>query len=139
MKNLILKSSLVFLGATGNMNVALADTTEPTFSYQINLIDENNDIIRTLLTDEEAYVGKSITYSYPKYLTDSEGKVTYECTASTFIQTVSATEGGSTNVSYRKYEGVAQFFEAESLNLSTNASKDVSNKNCSSGHALTMS
>ena len=136
MKNLIFKSCLVVLGATGNMNVALADTTVPTFTYKINLIDENNDIIRNLLTDEEAYVGKSITYSYPKYLTDSEGKVTYECTASTFSQTVSATEGGSTNVSYRKYEGVAQFFEAESLNLSTNASKDVSNKNCSSWHAI---
>lgn len=132
MKNLILKSCLVVLGATGNMDIALADITESTFTYQINLIDENNDVIKNLLTDEEAYVGKSITYSYPKYLTDSEGKVTYECTASTFTQTVSATEDGTTNISYKKYDGMARFFEAEDLSIGSTL---VTNKNCSSGSA----
>ena len=136
MKHYILKSCIIALGLVTETTMTLADTTEQTFSYQINLVDENNNIIKTLLTDDEAYTGKSIEYSYPKYLTDSEGNVTYVCTTSTFTSKASATEGGTTNVLYQKYDGVARFFEAEDLNLSTNAQKDVSNKNCSSGSAI---
>lgn len=136
MKHYILKSCIIALGLVTETTMILADTTEQTFSYQINLVDENSNIIKTLLTDDEAYTGKSIKYSYPKYLTDSEGNVTYVCTTSTFTSEASATEGGTTNVLYQKYDGVARFFEAEDLNLSTNAKKDVSNKNCSSGSAI---
>lgn len=133
MKYYILKSCLVAISLAAGTAITWADTTESTFSYQVNLVDENCNMIKNLLTDEEAYTGKSISYSYPKYLTDNEGKIAYVCTASTFTNKVSATEGGTTNISYQKYDGVARFFEAEDLSIGSTL---VTNKNCSSGSAL---
>ncbi len=85
----------------------------PKFTYNVNLVDAENKIIKTILTDEATYAGKTLTYSYPKYLTDENGKVTYICDKNLFSSSVTPTEAGATNIMYSAYNDIAYFVEAE--------------------------
>lgn len=105
------------------------------FTYNVNLVDESGNILQTVYTTDEAYEGLPINYSYPKYLTDENGKVTYVCEElSTFSGSVSAAKDASTNVKYKAYKGNAYFVEGEKAITDTKA--NVESENYSSGTAV---
>lgn len=101
-------------------------------SYAVNLVDENNKVLKSIFANEELIPGTKIDYVYPKYLTDDAGKVTYVCDANTFSGSVSPMEAGTTDVKYSAYKGTAYFVEAENV---INKTK-MESANYSSGAAM---
>lgn len=105
---------------------------KPVFAYKVNLVDEANNVLKTVYENDEAYEGLEVNYSYPKYLTDENGKVTYVCSLSSFNGSVKANKDAVTSVKYNEYKGTAYFVEAENV---INKTKEGS-ANYSSGAAM---
>lgn len=89
-------------------------------------------MLKTVYENDEAYEGLEVNYSYPKYLTDENGKVTYVCSLSSFNGSVKANKDAVTSVKYNEYKGTAYFVEAENV---INKTKEGS-ANYSSGAAM---
>lgn len=122
-----------FTVGTENPSISFTMVKKAQFTYHVNLVDESGNILQTVYTTDEAYEGLPINYSYPKYLTDENGKVTYVCAElSTFGGSVLAAKDASTNVKYKAYKGNAYFVEGEKVISGTN----VESENYSSGTAV---
>lgn len=121
-----------FTVASENPSVSFTMVKKPIFAYKVDLVDEANKVLKTVYENNEAYEGLEVNYSYPKYLTDENGKVTYVCSLSSFNGSVKAHKDAVTSVKYNEYKGTAYFVEAE------NAIKKakVENANYSSGAAM---
>lgn len=89
-------------------------------------------MLKTVYENNEAYKGLEINYSYPKYLTDGNGKVTYVCSLSSFSGSEVADKEAVIAVKYNKYKGTAYFVEAENV---INIAK-MESANYSSGAAM---
>ncbi len=114
------------------LTVESSDEAIKPISYAVNLVDENNKVLKSIFANEELIPGTKIDYVYPKYLTDVTGKVTYVCDANTFSGSVSPMEAGTTDVKYSAYKGTAYFVEAENV---INKAK-MESANYSSGAAM---
>lgn len=121
-----------FTVASENPSVSFAMVKKPVFAYKVNLVDEANHVLKTVYENDEAYEGLEVNYSYPKYLTDKDGKVTYVCSLSSFNGSVNANKDAVTSVKYNEYKGTAYFVEAENA---INKTK-VESANYSSGAAM---
>lgn len=114
------------------LTVESSDEAIKPISYAVNLVDENNKVLKSIFSNEELIPGTKVDYVYPKYLTDDNGKVAYVCDAKTFSGSVSPMEAGTTDVKYSAYKGTAYFIEAENT---INKSK-MESANYSSGAAM---
>lgn len=121
-----------FTVASENPSVSFTMVKKPVFAYKVNLVDEANNVLKTVYENDEAYEGLEVNYSYPKYLTDENGKVTYVCSLSSFNSSVNANKDAVTSVKYNEYKGTAYFVEAENA---INKTK-VESANYSSGAAM---
>lgn len=122
----------------GNFTVSGKDITvnfsmveKPKFAYTVNLTSDNG-ILKCIYSNEQIYSGMTIDYSYPKYISDENGKVTYICSKNIYSGSVSPTETGSTDINYTKYDGVAYFQEVENVNNKVG----VADSKLSSGKAV---
>lgn len=102
-----------FTVGSENPTITFSMTKKATFAYKVNLVDESGNVIKTIYSNDEAYNGLSVDYSYSKYLTDDNGKVTYVCNENTFSATATPTEAATVSVKYSKYNGVAYLYEAD--------------------------
>ena len=114
------------------LTVETSEEELKTISYAVNLVDENNKVLKSIFSNEELIPGTKVDYAYPKYLTDENGKVTYVCDANTFSGSVSPIKAGTTDVKYSAYKGTAYFIEAENAINQTKAES----ANYSSGAAM---
>lgn len=114
------------------LTVETAEKELKTISYAVNLVDENNKVLKNVYSNDKLIAETKVDYAYPKYLTDKNGKVTYVCDANTFSGSVSPMEAGTTDVKYSAYKGTAYFIEAENA---INKSK-MESANYSSGAAM---
>lgn len=114
------------------LTVESSDEAIKPISYAVNLVDENNKVLKSIFSNKELIPGTKVDYVYPKYLTDDNGKVAYVCDAKTFSGSVSPMEAGTTDVKYSAYKGTAYFIEAENA---INKSK-MESANYSSGAAM---
>lgn len=114
------------------LTVESSDEAIKPISYAVNLVDENNKVLKSVFSNKELVPGTKVDYVYPKYLTDDNGKVAYVCDANTFSGSVSPMEAGTTDVKYSAYKGTAYFIEAENA---INKSK-MESANYSSGAAM---
>lgn len=121
-----------FTVASENPSVSFAMVKKPVFAYKVNLVDEANHVLKTVYENDGAYKGLEINYSYPKYLTDDNGKVTYVCSLSSFSGSEVADKEAVIAVKYNEYKGTAYFVEAENV---INKTK-VESANYSSGAAM---
>ena len=121
-----------FTVTSENPSVSFTMVKKPVFAYKVNLVDEANNVLKTVYENNEAYEGLEVNYSYPKYLTDENGKVTYVCSLSSFNGSVKAHKDAVTSVKYNEYKGTAYFIEAENA---INQTK-VESANYSSGAAM---
>lgn len=121
-----------FTVASENPSVSFTMVKKPIFAYKVDLVDEANKVLKTIYENNEAYEGLEVNYSYPKYLTDENGKVTYVCSLSSFNGSVKAHKDAVTSVKYNEYKGTAYFVEAENA---INQTK-VESANYSSGAAM---
>lgn len=121
-----------FTVASENPSVSFTMVKKPIFAYKVDLVDEANKVLKTVYENNEAYEGLEVNYSYPKYLTDENGKVTYVCSLSSFNGSVKAHKDAVTSVKYNEYKGTAYFVEAENA---INQTK-VESANYSSGAAM---
>ena len=114
------------------LTVETAEEKLKIISYDVNLVDENNKVLKKVFSNDKLVAETKVDYAYPKYLTDENGKVTYVCDANTFSGSVSPVESGTTEIKYSAYKGTAYFVEAENA---INKAKVVS-ANYSSGAAM---
>lgn len=114
------------------LTVETAEEELKIISYDVNLVDENNKVLKKVFSNDKLVAETKVDYAYPKYLTDENGKVTYVCDANTFSDSVSPVESGTTEIKYSAYKGTAYFVEAENA---INKAKVVS-ANYSSGAAM---
>ena len=121
-----------FTVGTENPSISFTMVKKALFTYHVNLVDESDNVLLTVYTTDEAYEGLPVNYSYPKYLTDENGKVTYVCELSKFSGSVSASKDAPTNVKYKAYKGNAYFVEGEKVISGTN----VESENYSFGTAV---
>lgn len=121
-----------FTVASENPSISFTMVKKPVFAYKVDLVDEANNVLKTVYENNEAYEGLEVNYSYPKYLTDENGKVTYVCSLSSFNGSVNAHKDAVTSVKYNEYKGTAYFVEAENA---INKTKEGS-ANYSSGAAM---
>lgn len=121
-----------FTVASENPSVSFTMVKKPVFAYKVNLVDEANNVLKTVYENDEVYKGLEINYSYPKYLTDDKGKVTYVCSLSSFGGSEVADKEAVIAVKYNEYKGTAYFIEAENA---INKTK-VESANYSSGAAM---
>lgn len=121
-----------FTVASENPSVSFTMVKKPVFAYKVNLVDEANKVLKTVYENDEAYKGLEINYSYPKYLTDDNGKVTYVCSLSSFRGSEVADKEAVITVKYNEYKGTAYFIEAEKV---INKAK-MESANYSSGAAM---
>lgn len=122
-----------FTVASENPSVSFTMVKKPVFAYKVDLVDEANNVLKTVYENNEAYEGLEVNYSYPKYLTDENGKVTYVCSLSSFNGSVNANKDAVTSVKYNEYKGTAYFIEAEDV---INDKTKVESANYSSGAAM---
>lgn len=114
------------------LTVETAEEKLKIISYDVNLVDENNKVLKKVFSNDKLVAETKVDYAYPKYLTDENGKVTYVCDANTFSGSVSPVESGTTEIKYSAYKGTAYFVEAENA---INKAK-VESANYSSGAAM---
>lgn len=114
------------------LTVESSDEAIKPISYAVNLVDDNNKVLKSVFSNKELVPGTKVDYVYPKYLTDDNGKVAYVCDANTFSGSVSPVETGTTEIKYSAYKGTAYFIEAENA---INKSK-MESANYSSGAAM---
>lgn len=114
------------------LTVETAEEELKIISYDVNLVDENNKVLKSVFSNDKLVAETKVDYAYPKYLTDENGKVTYVCDANTFSGSVSPVESGTTEIKYSAYKGTAYFVEAENA---INKTK-VESANYSSGAAM---
>ena len=114
------------------LTVETAEEKLKIISYDVNLVDENNKVLKKVFSNDKLVAETKVDYTYPKYLTDENGKVTYVCDANTFSGSVSPVETGTTEIKYSAYKGTAYFVEAENA---INKTK-VESANYSSGAAM---
>ena len=122
-----------FTVASENPSVSFTMVKKPVFAYKVNLVDEANNVLKTVYENDEAYEGLEVNYSYPKYLTDENGKVTYVCSLSSYNGSVNASKDAVTSVKYNEYKGTAYFVEGEDVIKSI---AKVESANYSSGAAM---
>lgn len=121
-----------FTVGTSDASISFTMVKKSTFSYSVNLVNEAGEVLKTLAPVEDAYEGMVINYTYPKYLTDETGKVTYVCSLSTFGGTTTASKEKAQTVVYKAYKGTAYFVEGESVISGTN----INGNSLSSGVAV---
>lgn len=114
------------------LTVETAEKELKIISYDVNLVDENNKVLKNVYSNDKLIAETKVDYAYPKYLTDENGKVTYVCDANTFSGSVSPVESGTTEIKYSAYKGTAYFIEAEKV---INKAK-MESANYSSGAAM---
>lgn len=114
------------------LTVETAEKELKIISYDVNLVDENNKVLKNVYSNDKLIAETKVDYAYPKYLTDENGKVTYVCDANTFSGSVSPVETGTTEIKYSAYKGTAYFIEAENA---INKAK-MESANYSSGAAM---
>lgn len=114
------------------LTVETAEEELKIISYDVNLVDENNKVLKKVFSNDKLIAETKVDYAYPKYLTDENGKVTYVCDANTFSGSVSPVESGTTEIKYSAYKGTAYFVEAENA---INKAK-MESANYSSGAAM---
>ena len=115
------------------LTVETAEEKLKIISYDVNLVDENNKVLKKVFSNDKLVAETKVDYAYPKYLTDENGKVTYVCDANTFSGSVSPVESGTTEIKYSAYKGTAYFIEAEDV-IKSNARMESANY--SSGAAM---
>ena len=113
------------------VNFTMTEKTRYTFT--VNAVDANNNVIQAIYTDEDSYEGKAHTIVYPKYLTGAGNIVTYSKDNDTYGESKTAQAQNETyTVSYTAYDGVAYFVEVEDVVSAT----AYGSWNCSNGGAV---
>lgn len=117
-----------------NPKISFTMTKKPRFHYSINLVNNSQEIIQTIFTSDDAYEGMTIPYTYPKYITNKDGKVTHICRNSTFSGNITVGNDRKTDIVYDDYNGIAYFTEAE--NGIDKYNGYIDNEKLSSGRAV---
>lgn len=117
---------------SANADVSFTMAKKARFTYAVNLIDESGKVLNTVYSNDDAYDGLVVNYSYPKYLTDENGKVTHVCELTSYSGNVVAAKDATTSVKYKVYSGTAYFVEGEKAISAAN----VESANYSSGTAV---
>lgn len=113
-----------------NPTVNFTMTEKTKYTVTVNAVDGSSNVIKTLKTIENCYDGLSVSYFYPKYITNDEGVVTYSC--ADFGKTTTTASSATINVAYSAYEGTAMYAEGEDKISATT----IENDNCSMGKAV---
>lgn len=114
-----------------NPTVNFTMVEKPKFNVTVNAVDGSENIIKAIKTIENCYEGQSISFYYPQYITDDNGKVIAK--RNNFGKTTTNASATTINVSYDTFNGQAQFIEAEAA--ITNAT-GYGSDNCSMGSAV---
>ena len=124
-----------FVGTTGEDDTIVVSTTDEdnviTLKYTrtevsswnivVNAVDSENSILKEIM-NTTVLDGASLSYSYPKYITDDNGKVTYVCDETTYSKTVTPESSLTYTVGYSGYTGTAYYVEGETLTGGTHDS-----------------
>lgn len=125
------ESSFTVNGANPSVNFTM--TAKTRYTFKVNTIDENSNVIEEIYTDNDSWDGKTHDVYFKKYYTDNSNKVTYSKDNTTYYtRYTSASAEATQTVSYTAYTGDAYFLEGETV---LSAGNDVANGNLSSGHA----
>lgn len=100
---------------SSNETVNFTMKAKPRFTFTVNAVDQKGEVLETLITDEDAYQGKTFSCTYPKYRTDANGKVTHKCDVSEYYASYTPAAAGTENIAYTEYTGTAYFQEAEGI------------------------
>lgn len=100
----------------------------PTYTFTVNAVS-GNTVLKTLLTDDAAYDGKTYNVAASKYLTDDNNAVTYSKDDDTYYYSFTAAQNDATKgINYTAYNGIAYFYEGESYSA---LGTKIASGNCS--------
>ena len=128
------KGSFTVDGAAPSISITMTKLARYTFT--VNAVDGNSNVIKALFSDEDSYAGKAYRLYFSKYLTDDANVVTYSKDDNAFAASyTSSSESATQTVSYTAYTGQAWFFEGESFSAlgTKNASDNYSGGNSGRG------
>lgn len=114
--------------ANGEYTVIVREAVLCTGNINANI----DGVYSKTLTSYSVYEGESGSYTYPKYLTDDNGKVIGVCDESSYGKSITPTVSEDYAVNYTAYTGTAYFVEAETKASLTN----MTSNNLSSGTAI---
>jgi len=122
-----------FAVESSNPTVNFTMTAKTRYTFAVNAVDAESNVIKTIYTDADSYEGKTHTIVYPKYLTGTGNIVTYSKDNDTYGESKTASASNETyEVSYTAYDGVAYFVEVEDVVSAT----AYDSWNCSNGRAV---
>ena len=122
-----------FAVETSNPIVNFTMTAKTRYTFTVNAVDADNNVIKAIYTDADSYEGKAHTIVYPKYLTGAGNVVTYSKVNDTYGESkTSQAQNETYTVSYTAYNGVAYFVEVEDVVSAT----AYGSWNCSNGGAV---
>lgn len=122
-----------FTVAGADKEVTFTMTAKPRYTFTMNAVDVDNNVIKAIYTDSDSYEGKTHNIIYPKYLTGTGNIVTYSKANDTYGESkIAQAQNETYTVSYTAYDGVAWFVEIEDVVSAT----AYSSWNCSNGSAV---
>ncbi len=105
-----------FTVSSENPSISFTMTALPKYTFTVNAVS-GNTVIENLLTDEEAYDGKTYSVTVSKYLTNDNNVVTYSKNDDTYYYSFTAAQNDATKgIDYTTYDGTAYFYEGETYN-----------------------
>lgn len=121
-----------FTVGTEDPSISFEMETLPTYTFTVNAVS-GNTVLKTLLTDDAAYDGKTYNVAASKYLTDDNNAVTYSKDDATYYYTFTAAQNDATKgINYTAYNGIAYFYEGESYSA---LGTKITSGNCSNNTA----
>ena len=121
-----------FTVGTEDPSISFEMEALPTYTFTVNAVS-GNTVLKTLLTDDAAYDGKTYNVAASKYLTDDNNAVTYSKDDATYYYTFTAAQNDATKgINYTAYNGIAYFYEGESYSA---LGTKITSGNCSNNTA----
>ena len=95
--------------------VSYTMTQKPRYTFAVNAVDAEGNVITNIYTDEDCYDGKTVEYITSAYLTDDNGYATYSKVNNTYTASlIASSETATIEEEYASYDDTALFFECES-------------------------
>ncbi len=143
------KYRYTYAGAEGDDTITVSETAADnviTLKYAREQLEYKNVVAKAVdaagteletLASGTIVVGDTLSYSYSKYLTDADNKVTYVCDTTQYSASLVASADDAANsavVAYSAYDGTAYFVEQEDITNSS-AAQSLTSPNYSGGIA----
>lgn len=114
------------IASDGSTVVTVTYQEAPKYNYTVKASNGS------VLAEGSAFKGDIINYSYSKYLTDANGKVTHKCSddIKTFSATQEITEDLELVIPYEEYIGNAYFIEMENIANTASANNSKLSGGC---------